>query len=153
MPPLRNDASDAEKQLRRMTEDSIALAADRQVLTFLASSASYLIDDKAKTDFQNKLKKIYSDAARLSYMLWTRRTQMRCFTLREIKHLAFDAESSYFDPDSLVKYDDHEGHLIGKTVTVIVHPLLKVYGTDEAKDYDQDRVWAKGVVWVDSKNA
>jgi hypothetical protein len=153
MPPLRNDASGAEKQLRRTTEDSIAQAADRQVLAFLTSPASYLIENKAKTDFRSKLKKIYSDAARLSYMLWTRRTQMRCFTLREIKYLAFDAESPYFDPDSLVRYDDHEDHLKGKMVTVIVHPLLKVYGTDEAKDYDQDRVWAKGVVWVDSKNA
>lgn len=153
MPPLRSDASGAEKQLRCMTEDAIAQAADRQVSDFLATPASYLIENNAKTNFANKLEKIYRDAARLSYMLWTRRTEMRCFTLCEIKDLAFDAESPYFDPDSLVRYDDHEDHLKGKRVTVIVHPLLEVYGTDEAKNYDQGRVWAKGVVWVDSKSA
>ena len=78
---------------------------------------------------------------------------MRCFTLHEIKHLAFDHESPDFDPDNLVRFEDHEDHLKDKTVTVIVHPLLKVYGTDEAKDYDQGRVWAKGVVWLDSKKS
>ena len=36
---------------------------------------------------------------------------------------------------------------------MFVHPLLEVAGTDEAKDYDQERVWAKGVVWLDSKMA
>ncbi|PMD38633.1 hypothetical protein L207DRAFT_429984 [Hyaloscypha variabilis F] len=155
MPPLRNDATDAdaEKQLRCTTEDSIAQAAGRQASAFLASPARYLIEDNANTVLTNKFSKIYSDAAKLSYMLWTRRTQMRCFTLHEIKHLAFDHESPYFDPDNLVRFEDHEDHLKGKTVTVIVHPLLKVYGTDEAKDYDQGRVWAKGVVWLDSKKS
>ena len=157
MPPLRNDATDAdadaEKQLRCTTEDSIAQAAGRQASAFLASPARYLIEDNANTVLTNKFNKIYSDAAKLSYMLWTRRTQMRCFTLHEIEHLAFDHESPDFDPDNLVRFEDHEDHLKGKTVTVIVHPLLKVYGTDEAKDYDQGRVWAKGVVWLDSKKS
>jgi hypothetical protein len=157
MPPLRNDATDedadAEKQLRCTTEDSIAQAAGRQASAFLASPARYLIEDNANTVLTNKFNKIYSDAAKLSYMLWTRRTQMRCFTLHEIRHLAFDHENPDFDPDNLVRFEDHEDHLKGKTVTVIVHPLLKVYGTDEAKDYDQGRVWAKGVVWLDSKKS
>jgi hypothetical protein len=117
----------------------------------LTSPASYLINKETELDFTVKLKKIYTEGARVSYMLWTRRTAMRCFTLQDIKHLTFDAESLYFDPDSLVKYEDHEDHLKDKPVTVIVHPLLKVYGTDEAKDYEQDRVWAKGVVWLDSR--
>jgi hypothetical protein len=157
MPPLRKDATDAgadaENRLRFMTEDSIAQAAGRQASAFLASPARYLIQDNASTVLINKFNKIYSDAARLSYMLWTRRTQMRCFTLHEIKHLAFDHESPNFDPDNLVRFEDHEDHLRGKKVTVIVHPLLKVYGTDEAKDYEQGRVWAKGVVWLDSKKS
>jgi len=157
MPPLRNDAThadaDAEKQLRFKTEDLIVQAAGRQASAFLASPARYLIEDNADTVLTNKLNKIYSDAAKLSYTLWTRRTQMRCFTLHEIKHLAFDHESPDFDPDNLVRFEDHEDLLKDKTVTVIVHPLLKVYGTDEAKDYDQGRVWAKGVVWLDSKKS
>ncbi len=152
MPPLRNDTSASEKQLRHTTEDSIAYAAEREASEFLASPASFLVEEKARVDLTNKLKKIYSEAAMISYMLWTRRTEMRCLTLREIKQLSFDAESPYFDPDTLVRYDDHEDHLKGKKVTVMVHPLLEVYGTDEAINYDQRRIWAKGVVWLDSKS-
>ncbi|KAH8587067.1 hypothetical protein B0O99DRAFT_527398 [Bisporella sp. PMI_857] len=151
LPPVRKDASDAEQQLRHMTESSINRSAEQQALDFLAGPASYLIESKGNEESTSKLKKIYSRAAGLSYMLWTRRTEMRCFTLHEIGNLAFNAESPYFDPDSLVKYDDHEDHLKGRMVTLIVHPLLQVYGTDEAKDYDQERVWAKGVVWLSSK--
>ncbi len=78
---------------------------------------------------------------------------MRCHTLQEIKHLAFDAASPGFDPDTLVRYDDHEDYLKGRMVTVIVHPLITVHGTDEANDYDQERIWAKGVVWLDSRSS
>ena len=153
MPPLRNDTSDAEKQMRSRTEGLIAQIADRQASNFLTGPARHLIDNETKTDLTNKLKKIYKEAASVSYMLWTRRTEMRCFTLHEMNHPAFDAESPYFNPDSLVRYDEHEDQLKDKLITVMVHPLLQVYGTDEAKDYHKGRVWAKGVVWLDSRKA
>jgi len=76
---------------------------------------------------------------------------MRCVFLHEMANPTFDAESPFFDPDSLVRYDDHEDGLRGRPVTIMVHPLLEVYGTEEAKDYDKGRVWAKGVVWLDSR--
>lgn len=151
MPPLRNNISDAEKQLRTTTEASIARVADRKAREFLASPACYLTDGEIMAGFADKLRQIFSDAAKLSYMLWTRKTQMRCFTLHDLKNLSFDAESPDLDPDSLVRWEDCEGQLKSKPITVMVHPLLKIYGNDEAKDYDQERVLAKGVVWLDSK--
>lgn len=151
MPPMRDNISDAEKHLRSTTEESIGQVADRQASEFLASSACYLIKSESKAIFTNRLKKMFSDAANLSFQLWTRRTQIRCFTLRDLKTLSFDAESPDFEPDSLVRWDDYEDHLKDRPVTVMVHPLLKAYGNDEAADYDQGRVWAKGAVWLDSK--
>ena len=74
-------------------------------------------------------------------------------TLRDIEQPGFDAECPLFDPDTLMRHEDHEDQLKDRPVTVLVHPLLEVAGTDEAKDYDQERVWAKGVVWLDSKVA
>jgi hypothetical protein len=153
MPPLRNDTSDAEKQMRSLTEGLIAQIANLQACNFLTGPARHLIDNETKTDFMNKLKEIYKEAASVSYMLWTRRTEMRCFTLDEVGHLAFDAESPHFEPDNLVRYDEHEDQLKDKPITVMVHPLLQVYGTDEAIDYHRGRVWAKGVVWLDSRKA
>jgi hypothetical protein len=151
MPPLRNDISDGEKQLRHKTEEFIGRVAQQQASAFLASPASFLVENATAPDVIYKLNKIYDEAARQSYMLWTRRTEMRCRTLRDIGQPVFDAESPYFDPDSLMRHEDHEDQLKDRPVTVLVHPLLFVGGTDEAKDYDQERVWAKGIVWLDSR--
>ena len=76
---------------------------------------------------------------------------MRCSTLRDIEQPGFDAESLFFDPDTLMRHEDHGNQLKDRPITVLVHPLLEVAGTDETKDYDQGRVWVKGVVWLDSK--
>lgn len=144
--------SDGEKDLRSRTLAAIARVAQQQATSFLAGPASILVEKSPNSEAIHKLNKIYDAAAIQSYMLWTRRTEMRCYTLRDMQ-LDFDAESRLFDPDTLVKYDDHEDHLKGRPITVLVHPLLEVAGTDEAKDYDRARVWVKGVVWLDSKTA
>src|ERR1700709_2685262 len=104
MPPLRNDTSDGEKKLRHMTEESIAKAAHQQALEFLAGPASFLVENSTTANGDDKLKKIYQEAATHAYTLWTRRTEMRCYTLREIRQLTFDAESPRFDADPLLRY-------------------------------------------------
>jgi hypothetical protein len=153
MPPLRNGISDGEKKLHHTIEEAIARVAQQQATAFLAGPASFLVENNTKSDVVHKLKKIYDEAAKNSYMLWTGRTEMRCSTLRDIEQLSFNAESPVFDPDTLMRHEDHEDQLKDRPVTVLVHPLLEVAGTDEAKDYDQERVWVKGVVWLDSKMA
>jgi hypothetical protein len=149
-PPLRDDTSEGEKKLHHDTEKIVAKVAQQQAMAFLASPASFLIENSTKPVVVQKLKKIYDEAAKHSYMLWTRRTEMRCYTLRNIEQQGFDAESPFFDPDALVRFEDHDDQLKDRPVTVMVHPLVQVAGTDEAKDYDHERVWAKGVVWLDS---
>jgi hypothetical protein len=143
--------SDGEQDTRNKTEFLIADAAHQQAMNFLAGPARHLIDTKAKTDFTAKLNKIFNEAASMAYMLWTRRTDMRVYSLHDMGETLFDAESPYFEPDTLVRHDDHDDGLRGRPITMVVHPLLKAYGTDEAKDYDEGRVWAKGVVWLDSR--
>jgi hypothetical protein len=125
--------------------------AEEQAMAFLASPASLLIENSTKPGIVQKLKNIYDEAATQSYMLWTRRTELRCYTLRNLEQPDFDAESPFFEPDALVRHEDHDDQLKDRPVTVMVHPLVKIAGTDEAKDYDQERVWIKGVVWLDSK--
>ena len=151
MPPLRNDMPDGEKKLHHSTKEAISGVAKQQATAFLAGPASFLVKNSNKSDVTHKLKKIYDEAASQSYMLWTRRTEMRCSTLRDIERLGFDAECPKFDPDHLMRHEDHEDQLKDRPVTVLVHPLLEVAGTDEAKDYNHEQVWAKGVVWLNSK--
>jgi hypothetical protein len=151
MPPLRNDIPDREGKLRHTMLEAITNVGREQAEGFMASPACFLIETKTKSDFAAKISKLYQEAASQSYKLWTRRTEMRCYTLRDMNPLRFDGESKFFQPDTLMKYDDHQDQLKGNLVTILVHPLVQVAGTDEAKDFDQMRVWAKGIVWLDGK--
>ena len=151
MPPLRHDTLATEKQMRNKTEALIARIADQQALIFLASPARYLISSDSRPDFVSKLKSIYSKAATMSYMLWTRRTYMRCLTLHDLAPLTFDPDCARFGPDPLVRCEGEEEQFRGRIVTVMVHPLLEVCGTDAAEDYDESRVWAAGIVWFDNQ--
>ncbi|TVY82087.1 hypothetical protein LSUE1_G004631 [Lachnellula suecica] len=148
---VRNDTSEGEKFMRRNTEALISRAAEQQSSVFLAGPARHFINSETQIDFASKLHSIFQEAATNTYMLWTRRTHMRCVTLGDLRDRRFDAESPCFEPDTLVRYDEHEGHLKGPPITVMVHPLLEVYGTDEGQDYDSGRVWTKGGVWLDSR--
>ncbi|KAG4427172.1 hypothetical protein IFR05_017345, partial [Cadophora sp. M221] len=151
MPPLRDNMSDGEKKLHHIMNEAIGRVAQEQAEAFLAGPASLLVKNSTESDVVHKLKNIYDEAVRQSYMLWTRRTEMRCSTLRDIQLPGFDAESPFFDPDNFMRHESHGDQMKDRAVTVLVHPMLKVAGTDEAKNYDQERVWVKGVVWLDSK--
>jgi hypothetical protein len=151
LPPLRTDSVEGERRLHSWTEGMIAQVSERQASDFIAGSARHLINNNALSGSIKKLKDIYQEAATISYRLWTRRTNMQCFTLRELSRPTFDPDNPCLVPHTLVRYDDHEDMLRNKPITVIVHPLLQVYGTDEAKDYNEGRVWAPAEVWLDSR--
>lgn len=124
--------------------------ADRQASKFLKGAALYLISNEAPVDAGDKLKAIYREAATLSYKLWSRRTSLACTTLNDLDHPIFEPTSIYMVAHSSVNYEKHENLLNGKPISIIVHPCLTVSGTDDAKDYDQQRVWAPAEVWLDS---
>ena len=73
--------------------------------------------------------------------------------MKEMGRPVFDLDSEGMEPHGLVRYDEHEDNLHGKPISVVVHPLLKAFGTDEAKNYDKSRVWAPAVVWLDSSTS
>jgi hypothetical protein len=127
----------------------IAKVAGLHASRFATGSARYLID--TNTANIKKLSSIYKEAASVSYMLWTRKTAMRLVTLSDMKNPTFDIGDPRLKPHTLVHPDDHDDKLKGRQVTLIVHPLLQVYGTDEGKDYDKERVWVPAEVWFNTK--
>ncbi|OBT82586.1 hypothetical protein VE02_08679 [Pseudogymnoascus sp. 03VT05] len=150
-PPLRNNTSSQEKDVHLWTSELISKAANLQAAYFLEGPARHLICDQAKANCVNKLQSIYHTAANISYMMWTRRTTMRCYTLKQLSGRAFNPESKDLIPHSSVKFDQFEDQLKGSAITLIVHPLLRLYGTNDAKDYDRGSVWAPAEVWLDSR--
>jgi hypothetical protein len=149
---MRNDTSNGEKELHNRTQEMITTVADQRVFEFLQGPARYMISDKAEANCDDKLRAIYREAASVSYMLWTRRTMLRCWALEDMGRPLFQPDSKELVPHSSVNFEDHEDQLEGRPITILVHPLLKAYGTDDAKDYDRERVWAPAEVWLDSRD-
>ncbi|KFZ02939.1 hypothetical protein V502_11373 [Pseudogymnoascus sp. VKM F-4520 (FW-2644)] len=151
LPPLRNNTSSQEKGVHLWTSELISNAANLHATRFLEGPAQYLIRDEAKANCSSKLRSIYHTAANISYMMWTRRTTMKCFTLKHLGQRAFNPESKDLIPHSSVKYDQFEDQLEGRPISLIIHPLLQLFGTNDAKDYDRGSVWAPAEVWLDSR--
>lgn len=149
LPPV-DTASQSEKWMNEATQIAITERADSQALKFLGSPAQHFINDEARTNCAHKLKAIYREAANISYNSWTRRTYLEHTTLESMRGLYFDPDDKRMVAHSSVDYEIHDDQLKGRPISVIVHPLLRVFGTDDGKDYDQCRVWAPAEVWLDS---
>lgn len=149
LPPRHEGNTDGEKNLHQWTNGMITKVAELHASRFIASSARHLLD--ATTANIEKLHSIYRETAPVAYMLWTRKIGMRLSTLSDLGTPTFDVEDSRFEAHTMVHPDDHDDKLKGRKITLIVHPLLEVYGTDEGKDYDHVRVWVPAEAWFNTK--
>ncbi len=152
-PPLRESSTSAEINLHSLTESQIGRVSDWHAARFVDGPARHFIQSDSEGQFIQRLKAIYKQAAELSYQLWARRTAIKCITLREMEgHAIFKLDNPWMEPHTLVRYDDHPDQLVGRPFTVVVHPIVEAFGTDDGEGYDQNgRVWAKAVVWLDSR--
>jgi hypothetical protein len=97
------------------------------------------------------LGEVYYQAAQVAYNLWTRKQTFKVSTRADMGPITFDADNALMALHPSVRVDDHRGQLKGQPVTLIVHPLLEVVGTDEGEDFDQEpRVLILAEVWLDS---
>jgi hypothetical protein len=151
-PPLRESSTNAEIELHSRTNAQLAKVSEWHAGHFVDGPARHLIHNDTEGQFIQRANAIYRQAAELSFQLWTRRTTIRCVTLREMDRQNFAVDNPYMEPHPLVRYDDHQDQLFGRPISVVVHPIVKAFGTDEGDAYDQPgRVWAKAVVWLDSR--
>ena len=127
---------------------------DGHASSFLYGPARHLLDPSNREEgMKAALSEIYVDAGKLSYRLWTQRTTIKIWTLKDMGPRGFDADNQYLKPHPSVKYDEHDDQLKGKLITLIVHPLVEAFGKDDGKDYnyDKSRIWASAEVWLNSK--
>lgn len=155
-PSLGTGVTESEVNLHNKTTRQIVEAAEKLASDFMDGTVRYLLAPNSNNEeAKEKLKAIYREAADLSYRLWTQKTTIICYTMEDqgLRGRTFDADDQYLTPHSLVRCDDvdDQSRLRGRPITLIVHPLLLVYGNDEGKEYDKHRVWAPAEVWLDSK--
>ena len=114
------------------------------VQDFLSSPVNILIRKDVNVD---RLERIYQEAADICYKLWTRNITLKCSSLQDIPCKTFDAESSYVEAYATIHIDDYEDQLLGKPITMVVHPLIQAYLSEA--DYDNERVLSRAVVWFE----
>ncbi|KAJ8069540.1 hypothetical protein OCU04_003190 [Sclerotinia nivalis] len=99
---------------------------------FAASAARYIFKLDS-SEVISKLHKVYRQAANLSYNLWTRK-----ITTLEGPNKLFDGK----DPKTILHTsvtEDNEDKLTGQAITIVVHPQVEAYGTEQAEHFDRSR--------------
>ena len=157
-PELHVSSTGNVKVLRDFTQNMIEKVAKARAFYFMTTPASYLFRSDT-TDpafaFSKEMKRLisyYQRAATLSYELWTHRRILKCSTLRDLGGLTYDRDNPKQElHSSVLGFYDVDEHLMGKPISLIVHPLLEVYGyRDELKGYEEGRVVFPAVVWLEN---
>ncbi len=152
---FQDDPQPGEKGVKQETEARRQQVCTRHARSFWEGPARHLWsldhthgDDAASSDQLKRLDGIFQAAGSLSYQLWTQRTYFRCHGLKDLEDQSFSIDSAALELHPLVHLDEAPTRLDGHPIVMVVNPFVQVYGTDEAEDYHQSRVWAKAVVWL-----
>jgi hypothetical protein len=150
----RHDSTQGEKELYEITRAKIVEAAEACAFHFVTTPARHLIGSEV-TVFSKEMKtliSVYQEAAEFSCELWTERRTLRCSTMRDMAGLVFDPESSKYTIHSTqCGLDDSQ--LLGRLITLVVHPLLESYGGDvetKDEDYNLGHVLVPAEVWIET---
>ncbi|APA11419.1 hypothetical protein SS1G_11687 [Sclerotinia sclerotiorum 1980 UF-70] len=130
------------KSSRLLMQACLDKVADSYAEGFAASAARYIFRLDS-SDVISKLHKVYRQAANLSYNLWTRRVHLKITTLEGLDKM-FDDK----DPKTILHttVTEDEDKLTGQDITILVHPLVEAYGTEQAEHFDRSRIWGPAEV-------
>lgn len=150
-PSIQDDAHPSEERVKSDTEAMRQKVCSRHATSFLEGPARNLLhtaQEDATPDQVQRLENIFQAAGKLSYQLWTQRTFFQCQGLQDLEAEPISIDSEILEMHPLVHFDEDPARLNERPVTMVVNPLVKAWGTDEAEDYDRSRVLAKAVVWL-----
>lgn len=150
-PSTNDDAPASEKKIKNQIEACRRKVCSRHAESFLEGPGRHLLQitkSDVPSDRVQRLENIFQTAGKLSCQLWTQRTHFRCRGLTELQGQPFSIDSPIMELHPLIHLDEAPAGLNGHTISMVVNPFVQVWGTDEAEDYDQSRVWAKAVVWL-----
>lgn len=150
-PSIQDDAPPGEKRVKHDTEALRQKVCSRHAAAFLEGPARHLLQavpTDAISDRLQRVETIFQTAGKLSYQLWTQVTYFECRGLQDLKNETFSIDSAVMEVHPLVHLDEAPARVNERPITMVVNPLVQVWGTDEAEGYEQCRVWAKAVVWL-----
>lgn len=105
----------------------------------------------------SEVQEIFEDCAEFGWSLWIQKTRIKILDMDSIRwapgekeDLRYSHQSNYLDSHAQHNrdLDRSESALDGKPVLLLTSPAVVAVGTIDGTDYDQERVWKKGVVWM-----
>jgi enamine deaminase RidA (YjgF/YER057c/UK114 family) len=112
---------------------------------FLSGFAGNLIEETSE-ELQSQLHRIFARAKNLSLNIWSRRSNLVCSFAQDLKDEVYVESSEKFDPDRFLLPDDRS-MLHNKHFSVLVHPLMELFGNEEGQGYSGGRVLIYAAAW------
>lgn len=112
---------------------------------FFAGIAGKLIEREASKDQLDQLDQLFVRAKNLSLNIWARKSNIICAFTKQLEDEVYAADSRRIVAHEL--FLDDRFLLQDKRFSVLVHPLLEVYGTEEGCGYATGRVLTPAVAW------
>ncbi|KAK2875389.1 hypothetical protein FQN49_001638 [Arthroderma sp. PD_2] len=94
----------------------------------------------------NKLLSLLMTASKLSGRLWSQKTYMDCIYFGKS---GFKVNSPYICAHRLQKLDADDTRLDGHALLATIQPAIIAYGDCDGENYDERKVWLKGIVFVE----
>jgi hypothetical protein len=122
------------------------IEARRRASDFLNSPASDLLQSNSDTETIRKVNEIFCRAAAIATGVWTSDIILEISTLEDFElDVSFDTHDKRMIAHPLV--DDPED-LQGRSIEMIVHPLVMVHGIEDGENDGEGRVWMPAEVWL-----
>lgn len=107
-------------------------------------------NDGPVTQRRKDLLTLYDDGAKLALSLWSQRSFLTCQSQEELP--IFSGGSPMMSAHRLHQLDDDDRRMDGRKVILFVQPAIIAFGSENAENYDQSKVWAAAVVVVGEKD-
>jgi len=152
--PEKRDSSEAGGKLRDHTLSEVREHCIRAARVFDELEVIKLLiqplEKPLRDTFCDSLVILFEEAGALAMRLWTQRTGIECHFGPQLAKEQFTVNSPIMQAHPLHKLDDPDDHCLdGRPVKLTLHPAVLRLGTHDAENYDERRVWAKAVVWLD----
>ncbi|KAK8161277.1 hypothetical protein IWX90DRAFT_515063 [Phyllosticta citrichinensis] len=134
-----------------MLNDSLAGGFINSVADGFWNNAGMLLQSMS-SECLEELRCIMKEAAIIRTHLATQRVAYVWIPDANLVGQSFAARSSFYKADRLNKLDDDEDERCdGKTIKIVLSPYVLAYGNSDGENYEEYRVIAKAVVWVDDR--
>ncbi|EED11644.1 conserved hypothetical protein [Talaromyces stipitatus ATCC 10500] len=107
---------------------------------------------KLNNECEKSLAEIYIWAAELAALLWTERAYMTIDRLPRLDVFSMKSPEMLAHPSHQIyeKYEKDD-RLDQNNILLVVYPLVSAFGYDDGDSYDQDTVWAEGIVLIEDR--